>query len=232
MSGSAQPESIDARIVSDEAEWDRLEADWSALFDASPRAASPLHLDWMRTWWRVYGPRYGRSGGLRLVTVRRGARLVGVLPLYAGVAGLGTRCLRFLSTGEDQNEETCPDYLDILCAPGEGAAVAAAALGVLAASPWDRLSLSDLPESSPLPGGLAGMGGRLLPGEECPFANLEGGFESYLKRLSSNGRQQARRLLRDAEKAGVVFELAGATQIEEFFADLVRLHQERWTGEG
>src|SRR5207244_1626303 len=90
-------------VVRTDAEWDALRAEWAALFVASPRAAPPLHFDWLRTWWRVYGPHYGRPGSLRILTIRRGPELVGVLPLYLQVTGpglVGLRRLRFLSTGE------------------------------------------------------------------------------------------------------------------------------------
>lgn len=235
MDGSAQPGSVDVRIVSEEAAWDRLRGEWSDLFAASPQAVPPLHFDWLRTWWQVYGPRYSRPGGLRVVAVRRGPRLVGVLPLYQGSAGFGIRCLRFLSTGEAEDEETCPDYMDLLCRPGEEDACRDAAQGFLAGSAWDCLELLDLPESSPLltDGGLARPGGaRVLSRGECPVADLTGGFDAYLQRLSANGRQQARRLVREAEKAGAAFALAGPGQVGEWFDDLVRLHQERWVAEG
>jgi CelD/BcsL family acetyltransferase involved in cellulose biosynthesis len=216
-----------------------LKSDWSGLFDASPRAATPLHFDWMRTWWRVYGPcDGGRGGGLRVVTVWRGPQLVGVLPLYqarTGGAGVGVRRLRFLSTGEAEDEETCPNNLDLLCRPGEEAACAAAVRGALATASWDHLDLTDLPETAPLlaDGGLtAGGRTRVVPRGECSVANLGGGFEAYLQRLSASNRRQARRLIRDAEKCGAVFEVAGEQQVEEFFDDLVRLHQERWVADG
>jgi CelD/BcsL family acetyltransferase involved in cellulose biosynthesis len=238
MNGPTQPQPVEVRVVSDEAGWDDLAPGWSDLFDASPRASTPLHFHWLRTWWRVYGPHYARPGGLWIITLWRGPRLVGVLPLYLTAAGgFAARRLRFLSTGEAEHEETNPDYLDLLCLPGEEAACARAVRGFLARAAWDHLDLLDLPDTSPLlgEGGFAdGAGGaRVLPRGECPVANLTGGFEAYLGRLSANGRQQARRLVREAEKApGAAFELADAPQADEFFDDLVRLHQERWAAQG
>jgi hypothetical protein len=193
----------------------------------------------MRRWWRVYGPKYrGAGGGLRIVTVWRGPQVIGILPLYLGVTGgpaFGVRHLRFLSTGEEEFEETNPDYLDLLCRPDEELACAGAVQDYLARATWDHLELLDVPESSPLTGEgfRAAVGGaRILYRGTCPVADLEGGFEAYLQRLSAKNRQGARRMLREAEKSGAVFELAREGQTDEYFDDLVRLHQHRWTTDG
>ncbi len=229
----SQSSELVAQIIRDEAAWDALRVEWSALFDVSPRAATPLHFDWLRTWWRVYGESHrGPGGGLRVIALRRGPRLVGVLPLYLAVGGpaIGVRCLRFLSTGEKEWEETCPEYLDLLSLPGEDESCMTAIRRVLAGSTWDLLELTDLRDGSPL----AGLdGSRLVRENYCPVANLEGGFESYLRRLSANSRQQARRLIREGERGGIAFELAREPQqSEEFFSDLIRLHQDRWVADG
>ena len=93
---------VTARLVREEAEWDALRPEWQALYAASPYTSTPLDFDWLRLWWRVFGPTYG-TGGLQIVTAWRGTQLVGALPLYEGRNGaspLGVRQLRFLSTGE------------------------------------------------------------------------------------------------------------------------------------
>jgi CelD/BcsL family acetyltransferase involved in cellulose biosynthesis len=229
------PASLSTRVVDRDEDWYQLRADWSALFAASPYAAGPLDFTWLDAWWRVYGPHYGRRG-LRVLTLWRGPRLVGGLPLYEAVSGgpvVGIRRLCFLSTGEAHDEETCPEYLGLLCAEGEEEDCTRAVWDALARLSWDHLDLPDLPETSPLLQHGPGYGDRhTLPRGACPTADLTGGFEAYLGRLSANSRQQARRLLRDGEKAGAAFALAEGARGEEFFADLVRLHQERWTAEG
>src|SRR5260370_25419251 len=70
------------QIVRAAQDLDALKAEWDELFASSPAAAPPLGWEWVRGWWRVYGPVYGEGGrGLRVLTCRRGDRLVGVLPL-------------------------------------------------------------------------------------------------------------------------------------------------------
>jgi CelD/BcsL family acetyltransferase involved in cellulose biosynthesis len=226
---------VTARLVREEGEWDVLRPQWKALYESSPYASTPLDFDWLRTWWRLFAPTCG-SGGLRIVTAWRGARLVGALPLYedrSACGPLAVRQLRFLSTGEEEHEETCPDYLNILCLPGEEAAGLEAVWDCIKRLGWDHLELLDLPAESPLLRNRAFAGSaRTFPRGTCPVADLAGGFEAYLERLSSNSRQQSRRLLRAGERAGATFEIVGVDQAPGAFDALVRLHQARWTPEG
>lgn len=236
---------VSAQIISDEAAFAQLKPEWSELFAASAQAATPLQFDWLEAWWQIYGPAYGArngmpgNGSLRVVTVRRGDRLIGGLPLYAKCSrgsALDVRRLSFLSTGEDEHEEVCPDYLNFLCLPGEEETCVDELSRILPQLNWDQLELPELPENSPLIEHrhlFNGLGpGELIPRGNCPIANLEGGFHAYLQRLSSNSRQQARRLLREAESCGVQFEIASAGNAGQFFDELIGLHQARWNAEG
>ena len=231
---SAGSERVTARVIRTPGDWNAIGADWDALFAASPQASPPLDFAWLQGWWRNYGPAYGT--GLRIVTVWRGTRLVGALPLYEdrpGGSALGIRRLRLLSTGEAEFEETCADYLNALCLPGEEKACLEAMRDCLQRLDWDQLELFALPEESPLllDGALPGHARTFLDGI-CPVADLAGGFEAYLGRLSANGRQQARRLVREGERAGAAFEIVPTSDAVDAFDDLVRLHQLRWNAEG
>ena len=223
---------VTARVIHQEEDWDEIRPEWETLYNASPYASPPLAFDWVRTWWRVYGLTYGR--GLQIVTAWRGSRLVGMLPLYQVRSGsLGVRRLRFLSTGEAEYEETCPEYLNALCLHGEEEVCLGVVRACIERLAWDQLELINLPAGSPLlrSGALPGRARTFVRGS-CPIADLTGGFEKYLGRLSANGRQQARRLLREGEKAGATFEIVAADQAMAAFDDLVRLHQARWTAGG
>ncbi|HEU4669280.1 MAG TPA: GNAT family N-acetyltransferase [Dyella sp.] len=223
------------RVIRDAAAWDALREEWRALHGASPRASTPLDFAWLRCWWEVYGPVYGR-GGLRILTFWRDARLVGAAPLYLHLDGRGPfalRCLRFVSTGEAEFEETCPDYLDLLCLPGEDAACAEAFWDTVERMDWDAVELLDLPADSPLRLAAEGRGWlRATSRGSCPIARLDAGFEAYLGGLSSKTRMRARQEMRKAAQSGAMLELAGPEQVAACFADLVRLHQARWEAEG
>jgi len=146
---------------------------------------------------------------------------------------LGARHLRFISTGEAEYEETCPDYMNILCLRGEEGPCVNSFWSVVDRMDWDHLEFLDLPEDSPLLR-VAGIARTARPFSRgsCPIAELTGGFEAYLSRLSPNSRQQARRLLRDGEKAGAQFEVIDIERASEAFDALVRLHHERWVSDG
>jgi len=236
--------SVNVTVLRDFSGADFLKEEWERLFEASPTASPPLRWQWLREWWQVYGPTYGvAGGGLRLLTVRRDGRLIGALPLYLGYKGpsfLRYRCLRFMSTGEAEHEETCPDYMDLLYEPEEKQACLEAIGNFLVNSQsceWNELNLLDLSSNSPivaLQGMLANtFEAEIIPRGACLIADLSEGFEPYLQKLPSRGRQKARRYLREAERVGALLELASTRdQAEEFFGQLVRLHQKRWNSRG
>ena len=226
------------RVITDVAEFDRLQVKWAELFSASLQATAALHFDWLRTWWLAYGSEdAGRR--LRVITVWRGDRLIGGLPLYAGPArpaAFRLQSLQFLSTGEAEHEETCPDYLDLLCRSGEETACVAAVSQTLTDLSWDTLHLAEMPENSPLAQSLPALLGtadcEVIPRGNCHVANLAGGMTVYFDRLPKDRRQNARRLLRRADRPDVRLEIATERDFPDVFADLVRLHQNRWSRDG
>jgi len=224
-------EKIYTRIISSESEWDSIRSDWDELFAVSPYAAPVLDFMWLRGWWRVYGPVYG-ADGLRIVTVWRASRLVGVLPLYLNRQQgfpFTARKLMFISTGEAEFEEICPDYTGLLCRAGLEHDVCQAVWQAIDRQGWDVLELLDVAAESPLlQSDARPRSASPFTRGVCPIADLAGGFESYLGRLSSNSRQQARRLLREGAQAGVRFEIVEAGCEEAAFSELVALHQQRW----
>ena len=232
-------------IVTDAHRLDMLEDDWNALFVTSPTASPPLRFEWIRQWWRIYGPVYGNAGsGLRVISLRRDGRLIGVLPLYQSCNGfplIGARQLRFISTGAAEFEETCADYLDLLHAPGESSACLDLLTWALTKSSqlsWDQLLLPDMSPASPL----LDLANRLHDGRRrisqyspgvCHIADLSGGLERYLADLSSTTRKKARKMLRDLQTPDFKFEIATTpSQINLFFDQLVDLHRKRWTADG
>lgn len=230
-STSAGDGGLTTRIIRTEREWDALRAEWDEVFTASPTASTPLQFGWLRRWWDLYA-RSLPGAALRIISVWRGARLVGVLPLYVRRARLGVRQLGFLSTGEPELEETCPDYLDLLSRAGDEAECSAAAWRAIETLAYDRLLLLDMPESAFVRSAAAAPGHVRSSRGACLVADLAGGFEAYLKRLSANSRQNARRLLREGDRAGATLELADDARAPAIFDELVRLHQARWIADG
>lgn len=223
------------RVLRSDAEWHAIRSEWDELFAVSPTASTALDFAWLQTWWHVY--EHGlRSPQLRVITVWRDTRLIGAIPLYVRqeVSGpLGLRCLGFLSTGEAEFEETCADYLNLLFVPGEDAVCVGAIWRAIELMSWDHLELLDLPASSPLLNRqCVPRSARLISRGVCPIADLSEGFDAYLEKLPPKRRQNARRLIREGERAGVTFEVVGSCDADGAFDDLVRLHQARWNADG
>ncbi|WP_216844750.1 GNAT family N-acetyltransferase [Rhodanobacter sp. L36] len=237
MAGWPQ-DALTTRVIEDMAAWDAIRDDWNALHALSPTASTTLDFVWLRGWWQVYGDVYG-AGGLRIITLWRDEQLVGALPLYIEVRKSGPfsiRCLRLISTGEAEYEETCPDYLDLLHVPGEEKACARAAWSAMAGMDWHTLELLDLSDDSPLRHGQdvwpKTRRVKITTRGNCPIADLGDGFEAYLAQRSHKTRARARQELRKVEESGASFELADASNADEFLDDLIRVHQQRWTADG
>ena len=225
---------------------DRLAEEWKALFDASPTASPPLRWEWLRTWWEIYQGDYAASGadtGLRLFLIRRGAHLIGALPLYLRKSRslLLPRRLCFISTGEDEHEEICAENLNLLHLPEEGQTCLEALMPALLPSRdsgWDEISLGPITGNSPL----AAWSSTDIEGNPafqstehgpCFVADLTGGFEAYLQRLSSNSRKLARKRLNGAERAGARLEVAtDRLSALAMLGEVSALHQARWESVG
>lgn len=222
-------------IVSDMGQWLALRVEWEELAARSPTAAPPLQWTWLHEWWRAYGPVYGAgSDRLRVLAVRQDSRLIGALPLYLGRAGMARR-LQFLSTGEEEAEQTCAAYLDLLHLPGaEETCLESLRRALLEMEDWDELELSPLAACSPLRAWETGFpGAALIEERSCHVAELTGGFEAYLGRLSRSTRKEFRQLLREVECAGAEFTLAeDPASAGVLFDQLVALHQDRWEAAG
>src|SRR5262249_40553356 len=147
------------------------------------------------------------------LTIRRGRRLIGVLPLVLSPSRpriAGVRRLSFLSSAMDEFEEICPEHLDVLCEQADAADCAdavASALGADRSRVWDELDLRDLEPSSPLlrlvqPLRQAGVRATEEPSDECHVIDLSGGFDAYVEGLSRNTRKAVRALRREVDSAG------------------------------
>ena len=233
VAGNQGAEGLSVRVLRDGTEWDRIRTEWDALYAASPHVTPPLDFAWLRRWWHYYGPDYG-GGGLRVVCVWRQDRLVGTLPVYIssgrGGGPIRSRVLRFVSTGESTAEETCPEFLDLLCRPEDEQAVAPVAWEALRRLDWDTCEFADVAGDTALlrrwPGWLTLS---VIPRGTSYVADLSGGFAAYMAGPSSS---HLRRTLRQGEKAGARFDVADEDTADEIFEDLVRLHEARWKNEG
>src|SRR5262245_53643915 len=91
-------------IVTTEAGFDVLAADWDRLAGSSPFA----RWDWHRTWWRAYGC----GAKLVLHVVRDQQNVVAIAPWHIGTRRWTGATLQFLANGK-----ACTDYQRVLVDP-------------------------------------------------------------------------------------------------------------------
>lgn len=202
----------------------RLEGEWTELWERCPGATPFQHPAWLLPWAMYFG-----GDELLAVELRRGGELVGLAPFFTHPDPAGRRTLLLLGTGNT-------DYLDLLVAPEAGDPGAAALLraAVDAAAP-DRVELRQLrPNSSllriPPP---EGWRGEVMADEVCPVLELAEGAAGLEGVVDASHLSRVRRDRRRLERRGVVeAAIAGEDEFDEAFAALVQLHQLRWQGVG
>jgi CelD/BcsL family acetyltransferase involved in cellulose biosynthesis len=220
-------------LLSVDAEFDALQAEWDGLVESSDQAVFFLRWHWNRTWWRMYAPANSR---LWLITCRdEQRRLVGLAPLYLrtqvhyGVVPV--RQITFLGTG---TELKTSEYLDIIAARGYERPVAETIAHVIRARrDWDRLWLWCVPSASvtlPLLGGALGPAARITHLEEARVVDTSTDWAATRAGFSQN----IDRVIRHVFKVpGMQFStVEHAAELEPALDDLVRLHQARWTSRG
>ena len=220
-----------------------LRSSWNTLLSRSYADDITLTWEWVSAWWQVFG------AGQRLcvLTAWESGELVGIAPLairpitYRGM--LPYRRLCFLMTGEDEQDEICSDYVDVI-APRERAREVGLALFRFVTSDiraeWDEIELNGIDatsltwESALDPGaGLRNAQRREGPTGGCIV--LADSWDRYLRTLSGHKRQRvlaARRLV-EKRYQGVRFRVVGAgddlaSAMDEFQA----LHQLRMQSKG
>lgn len=233
-------------IVKDARAFAELRPAWSELGERSATSEPTLDPAWMWAWWRVFGPLGGRR--LRLVAVREGERLIGLVPLLLRthwyLPGLPYRRLELLGSGEPQEDEICSDYIGLLAEDGAEAKVVRAFARALRErgllGDWDELVMPSMAGDNPMPELLAaelrrdGIEAIVETTNKAPYIRLPKTYEAYLEALPSSRRYWLSRSVRDVEKLGKV-ELRRAESREELERSrkvLESLHGERWSEQG
>ncbi len=101
------------RLLTEE-EFLSARSDWNRAA-ADGRWISPmLSWEWLNSWWHVYGaPDTDRE--LYIPVVLEDDTILGALPFVRHTVGPGKiRRLEFIGTGEDEYDETCSEYLDVI----------------------------------------------------------------------------------------------------------------------
>ncbi|MGL4551120.1 MAG: GNAT family N-acetyltransferase [Gemmataceae bacterium] len=233
-----------ARLVTDPREIDDLCPEWSELLARSGCDVPFLSPEWLRPWWRQFGPRDGRRAAL--FTLREGGRLVALAPLLTRThwyrPGLPFRRLELWGSGECEADAICSDYLNLIAEAGRESHAAGAFAAELAGRPWDEFVVPLMDGTGPMPNLLAqafrarGFAADVTATTEAPYIALPATWDGYLAGLDRDSRYLIRRSLKDFEAwAGGAWkwhEAGTEPEVEEGARILRRLHGERWEGAG
>ncbi|MBZ9819393.1 GNAT family N-acetyltransferase [Mesorhizobium sp. CA4] len=209
-----------AGIIRDQAAFDDLEPRWWQLWSQSATATPFQSPAWLVPWWRTFSP-----GDLAMIVVWSAHDLVGLAPLYLEPHVSGRR---LLPVGISLS-----DYLDILCAPDQEAAVSAAIAEAALSLEWSQWILPDLPAgAASLRLGLTNVEeSRASNHAACPVLSLHGD-DVFASSVPARRRRQLRRAERAAQRRGRVAVGRYEADPKVFIDQLVRLHSARWAGQG
>jgi CelD/BcsL family acetyltransferase involved in cellulose biosynthesis len=179
------------------------------------------------TWFAVTAAAIARE--LVILVAHRGARVVGILPLFAErrrLAGLPARVLRSLSDDHSQR-------FDVLLAPDEPSAAGALFLRLRDRGGWDALELREIPEGRSGADELvaearaAGHAVADWPAMRSPFLILDGNEPGDAK-FRANLRRRKKKLA--AELGAVTLERVESGDLDLALADGLDLEAAGWKG--
>ncbi len=228
---------ITASVLTDDAAFETLAAEWDELLEHSDQRAFFLRWAWNQLWWRTFRPPHSH---LFIILCRDGqGRLAGLAPLYwkqrrtAGVPHL--RELHFLGTGIYAQTS---EYLDVVARRGYERGVADAVVGFLRRDPdWDRLCLTEVPATStvlPLLQQALGEDAQIAGCNRSYYIDTSTDWETFTTGLTKSAREnifrRRRRIFKTFESEFRLVDSAG--ELESAMDALVRLHQARWQTKG
>ena len=216
----AVPDAPSVRALRSKTDLQNIEHEWAELWERDPAATPFQSPDWLLPWVaHLWG-----GGKLRVVEVREGDRLRGVLPLF--LWGYGRRpdriTLSLLGSG-------ISDYLGMICDPARCKDAGRAAMEwILANGEWRVCDLQDLTHDSPLPAGSDGA-----ECSACPVLPLRRSIEEQLAHADAKFRRNLIVAQKRLHAAGrVEFVETDETAREPLMRELFRLHGSRWRGGG
>lgn len=98
---------ITLETISNNCEFNNLKAEWEDLTDASDSATFFLGFHWFYIWWQHYS---SAKDTLNIIIIRDNKKLIAILPLY-----ISQNSLRFIGTNDNETDEVCTEYCDIIC---------------------------------------------------------------------------------------------------------------------
>ncbi len=210
------------------------------LYAEANSPSSALHPDWLATWLRTLATSaHGERARYWCFYTQSGNQITAMLPLILPT-GKNSHTAYFMGWGSPAHLDLYPQGGDVLYRRGFRSH--AEKIAQYVADTWSvtqdirSFGLGPTDREQPLTRFLIRSRGieRVSTGRVISYtADLSMGFEHYVAKRSQATRYRCRRLLRRLERSGVVFEIAtDLPSLNEYFADLVNLHQSQWQLKG
>ncbi|HEX8949432.1 MAG TPA: GNAT family N-acetyltransferase, partial [Dissulfurispiraceae bacterium] len=183
-----------------------LGGQWNELLERSARPNIFLTHEWLFTWWEVYGR--GKQLSILLCCEDNG-ELLGILPFYIEKRGLlpKVNVLRFLGS-----EGVTSEFLECIAAKGKERRVYDAVFGHLQREKtrWDIVECANVETGTQFDQYLREQCASGIQVEangthgKCPYAELPGSREAFMKSLSFKTRKRTRYFRNALAKRGEV----------------------------
>lgn len=232
---------MDLQLITYEKEFENLQEEWNILLKNSDSDCIFLTWEWMNLWWETFHE-YRRLG---IITFRENGELIGIVPLlsrkfkYFGI--FPVRRMEFLGVGENEDDEICSEYLNIITKKGEEAKVISGLIGYLKNTDmWDEINLGELSEEN--------LNTRILFDKikasnlyyfvkedgNSHYINLPTTWPDLLNNLSPDFRKKINSYHKRLERKGnVEFKTVTDSQgLDCTFDKFICLHQKRWVSLG
>lgn len=199
----------------------------AAAYRAAVEAALPVPEDaplfssayWLLPWLDHYARDDDRFAGTPALP----------LPLMIrrrSLSGLPIRELRFVATGDDERDEVCTEFPDILA--GQAASLQA----LLDSRAWDLCSIENVTDGSRVGAQMAAAGAYASPAGSRYRIALPASVDDWESMLGKSSRAKIRRTRRDLQAQSLQLITAHGDDALALLPALVALHQSRWQARG
>lgn len=97
---------LQLKVISDESAFYGLREDWVELTSKDSKSNLFLDFEWLYSWWTTFAT---ANDKLHIITIHKKS-LIAIAPLYIK----NDETIRFLGTGEAEEEEVATEYLDVI----------------------------------------------------------------------------------------------------------------------
>jgi len=199
--------------------------------------------EWMSTWWDVFH----EDRELAILTFTKNEEVIGIAPFVKRktrlLGFLPYVKLEFMASGEEEQDEICTDYLDIIVKKGYEQIVTESLFNYLIISnkiKWDELLLPRMDSESIIPSLKDQLARKYrihiekIKTSTCCYAKLPTSYENFLLQLGKKTRYKINRGIRKlGDENELSFKISKTSEeIKLAKESLIQLHQSRWNTKG